>query len=77
MTDRIDAALSSGLVAPPADFTERVMTAVASRPLPMRAPRPNRVRDALEWLALAGAVLAGLAQLLPLLFGLWIFSTAA
>lgn len=77
MTDRIDEVLSSELLAPPADFTQRVMTEVASRPLPKRAARPSRVREALEWLALAGAVMAGLAQLLPFLFGLWIFSSAA
>jgi hypothetical protein len=76
MTDRIEETLSLGLLAPPADFAERVMAEVLSRPLPVRTRRPSRVREALEWLALAGAVLAGLAQLLPLLFGLWIFSNA-
>lgn len=77
MNDAIDRALKQGLLAPPADFAARVMAEVGKRPLPEPAPRPDRLRDAIEWLALAGAVVAGMAQLLPLLFGLWIFSTAA
>lgn len=35
------------------------------------------IRDVLEWLALAGAVVAGSAQLVGLLFGLFAFTTAA
>jgi len=75
-TDRIDRELSAGLLAPHEDFTARVMAEVFARPLPERARRPRRVREAIEWLALGGAVLTGMAQLLPLLFGLWTFSNA-
>lgn len=76
MTDAIDQELETRLLAPPVDFAERVMAEVCARPLPEPARRPRRVHEAVEWLALAGAVLTGMAQLLPLLFGFWTFSNA-
>ncbi len=79
MSDRIDEALGTGLLAPPADFTARVMAKIDLRPAPepaRRRPRARLAREAVEWLALGGAVVAGMAQLLPLLFGLWTFTNA-
>lgn len=76
-SERIDKALSADLLAPPEDFTARVMAMIAAAPLPAPVPRPPRsrlVRESAEWLALAGAVVAGMAQLLPLLFGLWTYT---
>jgi hypothetical protein len=77
LSESIEQKLKAGLLAPPADFTARVMAAVDRRPLPAAARPPSRLRELLEWFALGGAVVTGLAQLIPLLFGLWIVSTAS
>lgn len=73
----LDEMLRAGLLQPPAEFLGRVMSQVAAAPLPAAGRRqPRRLRTVLEWLALGGAVIAGMAQLLPLLFGFWTFSNA-
>lgn len=76
MNDALDKVLGRGLLFPPTGFTERVIAALPAR----RAVEPSRrrtsVRDFLEWLAVGGAVVAGMAQLIPLLFGIWAFSVA-
>jgi len=77
VTDRIEVAMTSDLVNVPADFRTRVMAEIQVQALPVRAASRAQWRAAIEWLALAGTVAAGLAQLLPLLFGLWIFSNAS
>ena len=79
MNDPIDEALEAARLTPPADFAARVMAEIASHQKPAHArlpPRTRLAREAAEWLALGGAVVAGLAQLLPLLFGLWTFTNA-
>lgn len=77
MSNTVENELKAGLLKPPPDFTARVMAAVDLRPLPEAARPPSRLRELLEWFALGGAVVTGLAQLIPLLFGLWIVSTAS
>jgi hypothetical protein len=76
LSDSIDQELAAGLLAPPENFAARVMVEIAALPLP-EPPRPRaRARVVIEWLALAGAVLAGLAQLIPFLFGAWTITSA-
>lgn len=74
--DAIDEALRAGALAPPEDFVERVMVEVATRPIPR--PQQDRMRrqDLFEWLAVAGAVAAGTAQLVGFLFSVWSFTAA-
>jgi hypothetical protein len=52
---------------------DRAIGSLADR----RATQRIALRELLEWVALAGAVLAGSSQLVGLLFGLFIFTSAA
>lgn len=76
MNDLVDTVLERGLLVPPADFTERVIAALPARAAVERSRRRASGRDFYEWLAVGGAVVAGMAQLIPLLFGIWTFTIA-
>jgi hypothetical protein len=76
LSNWIDKELRAGLLSPPDDFAARVLAALQTHPAPVAARRALRARTFIEWLALAGAVIAGLAQLLPFLFGVWTVSNA-
>ena len=74
MIDALDQALRDDLLTPPEDFAERLIAALPGRRVAARDPRWRE--SFFEWLALAGAVLAGMAQLIPFLFGIWTFANA-
>lgn len=76
MTEEIDELLRTDLLTPPDGFAGRVMERIATLPLPGPAAERRRAQDIFEWLALAGAVLAGLSQLLAFVFGVWSVSNA-
>ena len=83
MSDRIEKELRAGLYDVSPGFATRVMATVDMRPLPERKVQqatsrglPARGSAAFEWLALAGAFVAGMSQLLPFLFGVWTVSNA-
>lgn len=76
MSDQIDRELKAGLYEPPQDFATRVMADIDLRPLPQRQSPLDRTSDFVEWVALAGALIAGISQLLPFLFGVWTVSNA-
>ncbi|HZD53347.1 MAG TPA: hypothetical protein VE175_09880 [Woeseiaceae bacterium] len=76
MTDTIDEELQAGLLRVPEGFADRVMAEIAAQPLPARPPTRTSIRDLVEWLAVAGAVLAGASQLAGFLFGIWTFTAA-
>lgn len=76
LSDVIDKELRAGLLSPPKNFVNRVMAEVDKQPIPAHRPPPAAKRDVVEWLAVAGAVLAGASQLAGLMFGLWTFTTA-
>ena len=76
MNDAIDKALRNDLLTPPDGFADQVMALLPARPIPARAHRAVWSESVIEWLALTGAVLAGMAQLIPFLFGIWTFASA-
>lgn len=76
MSDRIDKELKAGLYEPPQDFAARVMADIDLCPLPQRQSPIARTSVLVEWVALAGALIAGMSQLLPFLFGVWTVSNA-
>jgi hypothetical protein len=73
----LDQALDAPLLAPPADFTERVMAALPApaTPLSPAAQARRRAARALKALALAAGAAAGLAQALSFAWGLWAATT--
>ena len=76
----IDALLQQGLLQVPDDFTERVMHAVEHLPLPLplpiqAAPSP-RWTLRLQWLALMGSTVAGVAQISGFILGIWTATSA-
>jgi|GEM_PF-1253950 len=84
--DQVDQLLRQGLLSPPDDFTERVMSAIqrdsttSPRALDRNAQTKlmnnNRVRAFTQWLALALATAIGLTQTIAFVFGLWTTSIA-
>jgi hypothetical protein len=68
MNEDLDELLESGLLEPPADFSERVMQRIAGLPLPARRSRSWEI---LQWLALAGGGILAIAQLAGFMFGVW------
>ena len=83
MNDAIDNELRASLLEPPEGFAERVLTALPERPGSHGTTRASQgttrlafVRAWVEWFALGGAFVAGMTQLIPLLFGIWAFSSA-
>ena len=73
----LDQALDAPLLAPPADFTDRVMAALPSPAVPASRAALARRRAArwLKALALAAGGTAGLAQALSFAWGLWTATT--
>jgi anti-sigma factor RsiW len=81
MNDDLDTLLSSNLLAPPADFTQRVMQSVERLPRRTLAVKPRAtfaslLRRIAAAAALAGAGMLGLSQLAGFMFGLWLASAA-
>lgn len=74
MTDEIERLLEKGLIAPPPQFTARIMQRLG--PPPRLPSRRESLSEWFEWLALAGATLVGFAQLAGFLFGFWIPASA-
>jgi hypothetical protein len=72
MSERLDELLRGALVEPPEGFAERVVAAISVLPVRRPSKQSSRVREVAEWLAVAGAVLAGVSQLVSFMFGLWI-----
>ncbi len=71
MVDELDGLMGKLSQEPPDDFLEVVMQRIDDLPLPVRAPRAD-----LQWIALIAAALAGFAQLIAFLFGIWAASAA-
>lgn len=74
MADELDELLTTAFSTPPENFAAGVMQRIAALPEP--AARPCRARDVVEWLALVGAVAAGLSQIVAFVFGIWTISNA-
>lgn len=77
MDDELDALLRGNALAPPDDFTLRVMQSVYRLPAP--APRPERWRGLARRLQAAALIIggmAGAAQLAAFMFGIWATTTA-
>jgi hypothetical protein len=78
MTDPLDELLQAPGLRVPQDFTDKVMARVEAVP----GPEPHTQHQAsapwvsIQWLALLGGILAGAAQLLTFMFGIW-FATSA
>ena len=70
MNEDIEALLGKNLFDPPETFLDEVMLRIEFLPLPARQTRR------LEWIALAGGTIAGLAQLFAFLFGIWAATAA-
>jgi hypothetical protein len=81
MNDDLDALLIGNLLAPPADFTLRVMQSVERLPRrtlwvkPQANPR-RLLRRMAAAAALVGTGLLGMSQLAGFMFGLWLASPA-
>ncbi len=73
MDKDLDKLLESGLLEAPEDFPERVMQRIDSLPLPDSRSRPWEM---LQWLALIGGGVLGIAQLAGFIFGIWAAVTA-
>jgi hypothetical protein len=74
MRRELERLLEAGIVAPPPDFAERVVAAIAALPAPaLRAGRAG-LRELAEWLALFGAILAGIPQIAMFVFGIFTVS---
>jgi hypothetical protein len=68
MSKRLEEMLEDGLLEPPDDFALRVMQRIEIADIPRRpSPAPTR----LEWAAVIGGSLAGIAQLMAFMFGIW------
>jgi hypothetical protein len=74
MSDPIEDLLQNGLLNPPDHFATAVMARVAALPVPL--PRQTPQRTVLQWLALAGAGLVGVGQLVSFMFGVWAATAA-
>jgi RNA polymerase sigma-70 factor (ECF subfamily) len=68
MKKDLDELLGSGLLTVPEDFPGRIMRQVEELPVPGRRPL---VRERLQWLALLGGAIVGIAQLVAFMFGIW------
>jgi len=78
MLEEHEELLKVGLFDPPADFTDRIMEGIAVLPLPDFPPHhPHHGRERIQWLALVGAALLGVAQLAAFMFGIWSATSAA
>ncbi len=73
MDEDWDKLLDSGLLEAPEDFPERVMRRIDGLPLPESGSRSWEV---LQWLALIGGGILGVAQLAGFVFGIWAAVTA-
>jgi len=68
MNERLDDLLNGEWLTPPEDFVQQIMERVEGLPMPHKPlPAPTR----LEWAAVIGGSLAGLAQLVAYIFGIW------
>jgi len=77
MVEDFDELLKGGLLAPPEDFTHRVMERIAELPLPGLPAQPSGREKRMQWIALAGAGLVGAAQLVIFMFGIWTATAAS
>jgi len=68
MNEDLDKLLESALLEAPGDFPERVMRRIDS--LPVHDSR-SRSWEMLQWLALIGGGILGVAQLAGFMFGIW------
>jgi hypothetical protein len=76
MDKNLDHFLASDLLEVPEDFAQAVMTRVHELPLPAgRPPTADRSQEWLQWVALIGSAIVGLAQLSGFIFGIWAAST--
>jgi hypothetical protein len=78
MDKDLDQLLASDLLEVPQDFAQSVMTRVRELPLPLIAvlpPAADRSKEWLQWLALIGGAILGMAQLSGFIFGIWAAST--
>jgi hypothetical protein len=73
----IDEILRKELLAVPRDFADRVMKRVFELPLPALEGKTRRRQELIEWLAVGGAVVAGMSQLIAFIFGIWTVTVAA
>jgi len=76
MYDNLDELLKTELLTPPDGFEARVMQRIAALPSPWAAAKPPKAPDLVEWLAVAGAVAAGMSQLVAFVFGIWAVTSA-
>ena len=76
LNEEWEALLRSGLVEPPDDFAARVVARLPPSPESARPKSGRRLREMTEWLALAGALLAGIPQLAAFLFSVWTVTIA-
>jgi hypothetical protein len=77
MPEDFDELLKGGLLAPPENFTHRVMARIAELPLPVSAAETGGRAERIQWLALVGASLVGAAQLAAFMFGIWTTTVAS
>ena len=77
MPEDLDELLEGGLLAPPEDFTRRVMERVAELPLPQSSADKGGRAERIQWLAIVGAGLVGAAQLAAFMFGIWTTTAAS
>jgi hypothetical protein len=68
MDEDLDELLGSDLLTVPEDFADRVMQRVGQSPLPTRR---SQAKTRLQWLALIGGTIVGIAQLAAFVFGVW------
>ncbi|HEX5125811.1 MAG TPA: hypothetical protein VFW00_03645 [Rhodocyclaceae bacterium] len=73
MSDKLDEILEAGLLEVPDSFSQRLLQHIDQLPWPARV---IYVSDILEWLALIGGGVLGLAQLASFMFGIWTVSAA-
>jgi hypothetical protein len=73
MNDELDTLLKTSLLSVPDDFTERVMREIKRLPL---AEHPKTWNQRLQWLAIIGAALLGVFELVTFIFGIWTVTTA-
>ena len=76
MSERLEELLRAALVEPPEGFAGRVVAAISNLPVRNTGKRSSRVREIAEWLAVAGAVLAGMSQLVSFMLGIWIVGSS-
>jgi hypothetical protein len=78
MDKKLDQFLASDLLEVPEGFAQTVMSRVHELPLPLIAelpPTADQPKEWLQWLALIGSAILGVAQLSGFIFGIWAAST--